>query len=346
MNLRAPLMSVPFALATCTALAAPSTAVSTQTVKMQKLADTVTAYGQLVPAPGSIEWLSAARTGRISAVLVTQGSRVNKGQSLVKIETTPQTQAAYQSAKSALSSARSKLEQTQSLEKNGLATRSDLAAAQDAFDSAKARLSALKSEGVGPHAQTLKASATGVVAQLTVSRGEWVNAGTRIVSLAPAGALWVRLGLTPGQAVAVKAGAPVRLVRVFGPGKTLTSHVAKVDAQADPVTGLLDAELPVPATGTGPFAGEWVAGTITLRNVSLPAVPRSAVLKEANGNGFYVFVVRQGKAYRMSVKPVLRERGMVGLDGIKPGAEVVTQGNFELNNGDSVRVTKAKDSGS
>ncbi|MGA7964376.1 MAG: efflux RND transporter periplasmic adaptor subunit [Gammaproteobacteria bacterium] len=337
-------MSVPFALATCTALAAPSTAVTTQTVQMQKLADTVIAYGQLVPAPGSIEWLSAARTGRISAVLVTQGGRVNKGQSLVQIETTPQTQATYQSAKSALSSARTKLEQTQSLEKNGLATRSDLATVQDAFDSAKARLAALEAEGVGSHVQTLKASAAGVVTQLAVSRGEWVSVGARIAALAPVGALWVRLGLTPEQAAAVKPQARVSLSPVFGAGKPLVSHVVRVAAQADSKTGLIDAEVPLPASQAGPFAGEWVRGTITLHSDELPTVARSAVLHDARG--FYVFVVRHGTAHRVSVKPLIRTHGLVGLNGIEPGDVVVTQGNFELSDGAAVRVTKAKDSGS
>ena len=344
MNVRPLLVMAPLALLSCAALADPATTVTTQTVHVQKLDDTVTAYGQLMPAPGGVEWLSAAQTGRISAVLVTQGVRVKKGQSLVRIEDTPQTQASYQSAKSALTSARSKLEQTQSLEKNGLATRSDLAAAQDAVDSARAQLAALEAEGVGPHARTLKASASGVVTQLNVSRGQWVNAGTHIAALAPVGTLWVRLGLTPGQAAGVKPDAPVQLVPVFGVGKPLQSHVDSVDAEADAATGLIDAQVPLPARQSGPFSGEWVAGTITLRSLKLPAVARSAVLKDAQG--FYVFVVRQATAHRVNVKPLIRTHGLVGLEGIKPGEVVVTQGNFELSDGNPVRVDKTQDPGS
>lgn len=344
MNPRSFLLMIPLALVPVAASATPATTVTTQTVRVQTLEETVTAYGQLMPSPGGVDWLSAAQTGRVSAVLVTRGAQVKKGQDLVRIEATPQTQASYQSAKSALVSARAKLDQTRSLEKNGLATRSDLAAAQDAFDSAKARFAALQAEGVGPHAQTLKASAAGVVTQLTVSRGQWVNAGTRIAALAPSGALWVRLGLTPGQAAGVKAQAPVRLVPVFGPGKPIASHVAAVDAQADATTGLIDAQVPVPSGRTGPFPGEWVAGTITLRSFKLPTVARSAVLKDAQG--FYVFIVRDGKAHRVNVTPRIRANGQVGLDGIKPGDVVVTQGNFELSDGDSVRVAKTKDSAS
>ncbi len=344
MNLHLASLVVPLALVSCVAFADSSTAVTTQTVRTQKLAETATAYGQLVPNPGAIQWLSAAQAGRISAVLVTQGSRVEKGQSLIRISATPQTRAAYQTAQSDLASARAKLKQTQTLYKNGLATRSDLAAAQGAFANAESQLAALKAGGTGAHAQVLKASAAGVVTQLVVSNGEWVNAGARVAALALANALWVRLGLTPEQAAAVKPGARVRLASVFGAGKTSESHVAKVDAQADATTGLIDAQVPLPASDSGPFSGEWVAGTITLRSIALPAVSRSAVLKDAQG--FYVFVVRKDIAHRVSVKPLVRDRGLVGLDGIEPGMVVVTQGNFELSDGARVRITKTQDSGS
>lgn len=326
------------------AVAAPSTAVLTQVVRTQALANTVTAYGQLVPAPGALQWLSAAQAGRITAVLVSAGTEVKRGQGLVRIEPTPQTLAAYETARGELAAARAKLKQTRALVSGGLATQADLAAAEGSVAGAKARLTALQASGVGSHARVLKASAAGVVTRLSVSRGEWVGAGARIAALAPRGALWVRLGLAPAAAAAVKSGAKVRLTPVFGSGKPLLSRVARVDAQADPATGLIDVEVPVPAGPAGPFPGEWVAGEITLHRSKLPAVRRSAVLKDAHG--YYVFVVRHGSAHRVSVRPVIRARGLVGLEGLKPGATVVIQGNFELSDGAAVRVTGRQDSGS
>ena len=330
--------------ASLSAAAASTTAVKVETAQRQTLSDTVTAYGQLVPAPGDIEWLSAAQGGRVVAVLVTQGARVKKGQALVRIKATPQTQANYESALSALASAKSKLAQTRNLEKGGLATRADLAAAQSAFDSARARVAALKAEGVGPHAQTLKAGYAGVVTQLPVSRGEWVNAGARIAALTPENALWVRFGLTPEEAAAVKPHAAVEIKPVFGAARRLHSHVATVDAQADAATGLIDAEVPVTANRKGPFVGEWVTGTITLHQVKALTVKRSAVLKDAKGD--YVFVVHHGVAHRVNVKPLIRTDGLVGVQGLKPGDVVVTQGNFELSDGDAVRTEGKKGTGS
>lgn len=328
----------------CSASAAPTTAVQVETAHRKTLQDTVTAYGQLAVSPSGAEWLSAAQGGRVVAVLVTQGARVNKGQALVRIKATPQTRANFQSAVSALASAKAKLAQTRTLEKGGLATRADLANAQSAYDIARARVAALKTEGVGPHAQTLRADYAGVVTQLPVSRGEWVNAGARIAALAPGNALWVRFGLTPEQAAAIKSHAAVKITPVFGTAHVLDSHVATVDAQADAATGLIDAEVPVTAGRKGPFVGEWVTGAITLHQVKAVAVKRSAVLKDAKGD--YVFVVRHGIAHRVKVRPLIRTQGLVGVQGIKPGDLVVYQGNFELNDGDAVRIEGRKGSGS
>lgn len=341
MKLRLLLFALAFTCV-CAGAQTPTNAVTTQVVKRQALTETVSAYGQLVPAPGTLESLSAAQGGRVSAVLVTAGAKVAAGQVLVKIAPTSQTLAAFETARGDAESAAAKLKQAQTLFKNGLATRADLVAAEGQATSAQAAFQALTAAGVTAKGQILRAATAGVVSQISVTPGEWANAGTSLVAVAPLGALWVRLGLTPGDAAKVRAGDAVQLTPVFG-GAALESRVAKVNAQADAATGLIDAEVPVKATASGPFSGEWVSGIITVRSVEVPAVPRSAVLKDDQGD--YVFVVRKNTAHRVNVKALIRADGLVGVSGLEPGAVVVTLGNFELNDGDAVRISTASDTG-
>lgn len=338
MKLRHALPVLAFLLPWSLAAAAPSTAVSVHVVREQTLAETATAYGQITPNPQALRWLSAALAGRVEAVYVTAGATVDAGQKLVFIKPTPQTLAAFQDAQSGLESARAKLSQTQTLAQNGLATRSDLAAAKSAFATAKSRLEALTSEGVSNRGEILKAPRAGVVTRLAAVPGQWVNAGAQIAALAPAGAYWVRLGLTPRQAARVKPGAMARLVPVFGASTPYLGKVARIAGQTDPQTGLVDADVPITSAGSGFFPGEWVTGTITLRRLRLPVVPRGAVLKDERGD--YVFIVRDGKAHRVYVEPLVRAHGLVGLRGVKPGSKVVTLGNFELHDGAAVRISK------
>lgn len=339
MNSRLLLFAAAMALVCSSEAQTPTNAVTTQTVATHALTETINTYGQLVPAPGTLEWMSAAQGGRVAAALVTPGTKVSAGQVLVRIAPTSQTLAAFETAKGNDQATEAKLKQTQTLFKNGLATRADLASAQGQAATAQAAFQALTAAGVSAKGQVLKAKTAGVVSQLAVIPGEWASAGARIVAVAPLGALWVRLGLTPEQAAKVKVGDTVRLTPVFGGGGILQSAVAKVNAQADATTGLIDAEVPVKATGGGPFSGEWVSGVITVRTVRLPAVPRSAVLKDSQGT--YVFVVRKHTAHRVNVKPLIRVDGLVGLTGLEPGAVVVTLGNFELDNGAPVRIAGA-----
>lgn len=342
---RLPVLFLPllFVAATVAATQTPSTAVSVQTVREQTLTETATAYGQLVPNPQALRWLSAALAGRVDAVYATVGATVRAGQKLVFVKPTPQTLATFQDAQSSLVSEHAKLRQTETLEHNGLATKAQLAAAKSALATARSRLAALRGEGVSSHGEILKAVRTGVVTQLVVAPGQWVNAGAQIAALVPAGALWVRLGLPPKVAARVKPGAKAKLSPVFGAGKPFAGKVARIAGQANPKTGLVDADVPVSAVGSGFFPGEWVTGTITLRRRKLPAVPRTAVLKDQQG--YYVFAVRDGKAHRVAVEPRVRAHGLVGLRGVKPGATVVTQGNFELTNGAAVRIAKTGNAG-
>lgn len=317
---------------------APSVEVQVQTTSAQTLTETATVYGQLVPNPSVLRWVSAALAGRVDTVFVTAGSTVKAGQKLARIKPTPQTLATFQSAKSSLASARAKLKQTRTLAQNGLATRSNLAAAKSAVQTAKARLAALKAEGVSAKGEILTAAHAGVVTKLPVTSGQWVNAGARIMAISPAGALWVRLGLSPEQAADVRPGAAVRLVPVFGAGRSVSGQVVRVAGQTNPKTGLIDAVVPVPPAASALYAGEWVNGTIALGQVTLPALPRSAVLHD--NQGYYVFVVRGGKAYRVNVKPRVRDHGLIGVSGLKAGATVVTKGNFELTDGAAIRIAK------
>lgn len=318
-----------------TAFGGSSVSVRTATVREHKLSRTVTAYGKLVPDPHTLQWLTSGQGGRISAVPVTAGSRVRAGQTIVRIEPTPQTRAKFQSARSTLASARAKLKQVETLEKNGLATKSDLESARSALASAKAQLAALKAEGVSSKPYAMKAPGAGIVTQLSVTRGQWVSSGGKVAALAPAGALWVNLGLEPREAARVRKGAAVRLTPVFASGKPLTSRVARVAAQADAATGLVNAEVPVSATARGPIPGDWVKAAVTLQVMRVPAVPRSAVLTDKRGA--YVFVVRHGVAHRVAVKALIRANGLVGVSGVKPGEVVVRLGNFELHDGEAVR---------
>lgn len=73
-------------------------------------------------------------------------------------------------------------------------------------------------------------------------------------------------------------------------------------------------------------------GVIELRQERALTVQRTALLYDSVGA--YVFVVRDGRAHRVTVVPDLDGQGVTGVKGaLKAGDVVVVQGNYELQDG-------------
>jgi multidrug efflux pump subunit AcrA (membrane-fusion protein) len=94
----------------------------------------------------------------------------------------------------------------------------------------------------------------------------------------------------------------------------------------------------VPASESAPLViGNRIKGTITLRQETTLAVPRSAVLRDAAGA--HLFVIRESRAYRVSVTTGIEEGDLVAVQGpLIVGEPVVVTGNYELKDGMAVKV--------
>jgi len=102
----------------------------------------------------------------------------------------------------------------------------------------------------------------------------------------------------------------------------------------NPQTRVVDVLVTVSAGGLMP--GTRVHAEIEVARQIAWVVPRSAVLKDANGA--YMFQVAQGKARRINVQTGLEHNGMIAVQGTFDTAQaVVSLGNYELRDGMSVR---------
>lgn len=334
-----PLLSVVLAgalLLSAPAFAEPSILVKTEVVKVRQLDDVAQVVGKVVPRPQKLQWLTAGKAGIVGAVFVSPGERVKKGQTLVAILNSPSSQAAWQQAQATLNTTRESLSRVRRLHEERLADDGALARAKAAFRKAQLELASLQAGGVGSQAHLIEAASDGVVVQWRVSGGQWVTAGQPIGEVAPAGGLWIRFGLTPGQLERARVHDDVLMKNAFRQGSAfIESHIVSIARQVDPQTGLIDVSVPVPGDSEGLLPGSWVVGRISLARMKVPTVSRSAVLKDKQGD--YVFVVRDGKANKAAVQLLIRSGDRVGVSGLRPGDVVVTQGNFGLEDGTAVR---------
>lgn len=315
-----------------------SVLVQESTVQERILDELMHVYGQVQPDPARAHALTALGETIVRKVSVAPGQRVAAEQPLLVLEAGPALHQSYLQAVAQLNSTRAALVQTQALYRQQLATRAQLAQAKGTEASAQAALSALRAQGAAAGAYVLRAPEAAIVTRNDVVPGALVQAGQPLLVLAAQDALQVRLGLNPQEARRVRPGMLVQLEPVFG-GKPISARVTYVDAAVNPSTHLIDAVVHLSGEQAAALAtGAWMKGKIQLSAQRALAVPRSAVLTDAQGT--YVFLVADGHARRVPVQAGVVHDGWIAVRGaLAVGQRVVTAGNYELRNGMAVRTT-------
>ncbi|MGU7774577.1 efflux RND transporter periplasmic adaptor subunit [Burkholderia sp. MR1-5-21] len=320
-----------------------SAAVDTVRVQRAPISQRVRAYGVVAASSASVTSVNLPYTARIRKVLVLPGQAVARGAPLVVVQADPAVVLTAAQAASALTLARGELARTRSLVDDGLATQSQLAAAQKALDDAQQGQAAQRQMGVRGGDVTVTAPVAGVVSQLSALPGDQVQAGVTIAQLAATGGassrqVNVTLGVEPSAAASIRAGDSVVLHGL----STALAHanpsgqVVVAGASIDPQSQLVDVGANVQLGGTAFIPGTRVSADIATQTGTWWVVPRSAVLRDAKGA--YVFqVTPKHTAHRVDVAVRVESGDRYGVDGPVNAAEpLVVTGNYELQDGMAV----------
>lgn len=323
----------------------PSVLVTTEPVRSGSLSRTITAYGRVGPAPGASHTLTLAYAGIVTAVYVTPGMTVHKGDTIAEISPAPSTRASYRQAQATLSASQQTLAHTQALLSQHLATRTQLAQARQAEQSAQAALDALKSEGAGQQEATLSAPYTGVVRSLAATPGAELQAGAPVATIDRNDRLVATVGIDPGEAQLVSVGDRAS-VSGFGLGlatkdrtnpSQLSGTIMTVSGMVNLKTGLIDATIRL--KNPGAVIGEVVTATIQTGAVHGVIIPRDAVLPTEGQD--VVWQVKNGHAVKVKVDVLASAHGNSIVAGaINRHLPIVISGNYQLQSGISVRVSK------
>ena len=220
-----------------------------------------------------------------------------------------------------------------------LAAQEELALARKLDDptligAAQTRLKLLNASTSGrPQRQTLIAAPqSGVVTELMVRQGAQVTPGMPLLKLADLSKVWILVEVPEAQASWVMAGKPAQARLKSQPGQVFEGTVDYVYPLLDTQTRTLRARLAFDnADGTlkpGMYAEVTVFGGAK-RGVTL--VPSEAVIRTGTRN--VVLVAEREGRYR-PVEVVLgpeRQEEIVVVDGLEPGQQVVTSGQFLID---------------
>ena len=307
--------------------------VETHTVQTRALADDVSAVGSLVSNESVV--LRPEVSGRIETIRFRDGETVRRGAVLVELDSAVE-RAELQQARASLTLAESNFRRTQDLFGRKFVSQSSLDDARAKLEVARAGLALAQARLAR---MQIRAPFDGVVGIRSVSPGDFVQDGDALINLEDIATLKLDFRLPELYLDRVRPGQALELSSDVLPGEVHSATVEAidplVDAQGRAVRLRASLVNPDMRLRPGVFAR---VRLILAERAEVPVVPEAALVP-APGNTQFVYRVEDGKVQRVSVTTGQRRDAMVEVvDGLAPGAVVVTAGQLKLRDGAAVKV--------
>lgn len=299
--------------------------------KPAPFADTITASGSL-RADESVE-LQSELSGKIVALNFDEGAPVRAGDVLVKIDATT-LQASLRRAEARRDLAKAREQRLLQLVNGGGASKQDYDEAESGLAVQEAEVDLIRAELAKTE---IRAPFDGIAGLRFVSLGAYVTSATRIATLQRVSELKVDFSVPERYASSIHAGAPL-LFSVAGHDQKFAGAVYAVEPRIDLSTRtvLLRARCANPGLALLPGLFARIELTVTTQNDAI-LIPAQALISGLEER--YVFVAQNGLAERAMVRTGARTATHIQvMDGIKPGAVVLTSGIQQLRGGLPVEV--------
>ncbi len=287
--------------------------------------------------------VAADLPGVVYKINFESGQSVSKGDVLVELDTREE-HSDLASLEAQRDLARQNFARTQELVKEGVLSRSeyDRTIADQKNTEAKVAQTRATIER-----KTIRAPFSGVLGIRKVNLGQYLAAGTPIVSLEKLNPVYVDFGVPQQDAATIHVGSNVRISADQLAGKVFTGRVTALDSIVDAGTRNIQVQATLANPGGKLRSGMFVQVDVST-GASRPMItlPASAISYAPYGDS--VFVVtdlkdQSGKTYRGVRQQFVKVGGGRGdqvaiLSGVNPGDEVVSSAVFKLRNGAAVQV--------
>ena len=318
--------------------------VSTGTAREQPWQPSLNAVGTLRAAKGADLAMEAA--GLVTAVKLQSGQDVQQGQLLLQLRDDEaaaqlqQLQAAAQLSKLTFERARKQL--------------AAQAISQASYDAAaadlKAKQAAVAQQQVVVAKKQLRAPFAGRTGIITTSPGDYVSAGTTLVTLQQLDPLFVDFHLPQGELGRLKVGQTVELALDAYPDRHFTGKLSAISPKVDTNTRNVQVEARVPNHDKALTPGMFAKLQLNVGDEQPRlTLPQAAIVYNPYGDTVYVVQPSKGKDEQGHVLPPTVQQTFVTvgetrgdqvaiLKGIKAGTEVVTSGQVKLKNDAPIKV--------
>ena len=320
----------------------PPASVSIAEAKSEVIPNLLTAVGDLA-AVHQVNVTSDVN-GRITDIMFTAGASVKEGTPLLQLYDAPD-QGDLASFKAQATVAQLSLDRAKQLAARQFGPQATVDTAQAAFDQANAGIA--KTQAIISQ-KLVRAPFDGELGVRKVEVGQYLTAGTQIVSLTDLSVLYANFTVTEKDSAQLKVGQTVRVVVDAYPGRNFEGKITTIEPQIATDTR----NIRVQATIANP---ERILkpGMFTTTTVVLPekqpvvTIPETAVDYTLYGDSVYLLTEKKEEDGKTSLT-VVRTFVQAGkriegraeiLKGLKPGDRVVAVGQLKLQSGAAVTIS-------
>ena len=282
--------------------------------------------------------VSADLPGIVSEINFESGRRVDKGQVLVRLDTSTE-RAQLEAAMARRDLARLNLERVTQLREQNANSQAELDRAAAGAKEAEASVAELQAI---IDRKTIRAPFSGVLGIRQVNLGQYLAGGDPVVPLQAASPIYVNFSVPQQNASVMNRGAEVQVVKEGTSDVLETGKITAVNSIIDPATRNIDVQATFDNKSGMLHPGMFVEVAVLLGHAQqVVTVSISSVSYAPYGNS--VFIVEEmdgpdGKKYKGARQQFVKlgdSRGdqVAVLSGVESGQEVVTSGVFKLRSG-------------
>jgi multidrug efflux system membrane fusion protein len=320
----------------------PPASVTVAQAKSEVIPNLLTAVGDLA-AVHQVNVTSDV-SGRITDIMFTAGSSVKAGTPLIQLFDAPE-QADLASFKAQATVAQLSLDRAKQLASRQFGPQATVDSTQAAFDQANAGIA--RTQAVISQ-KLVRAPFDGELGVRKVEVGQFLTAGTQIVSLTDLSQLYANFTVTEKDSAHLKVGQVVRIAVDAYPGRSFEGKISTIEPQIATDTR----NIRVQATIDNP---EMILkpGMFTTTTVVLPDKPPVVTVSETAvdytlyGDSVYLITEKKeedGKTSLTAVRTFVRTGNRIDgraeiLSGLKDGDRVVAVGQLKLQSGAAVTIS-------
>jgi membrane fusion protein (multidrug efflux system) len=288
--------------------------------------------------------ISAEAPGKIVAINFQAGSKVRRGDLLVRQDTSIET-AQLPGAEATAVLAKVNLERARSLLKGNAVAQAEFDTAQADYSLATAEVERLRAVIAK---KTIRAPFSGQLGIRLVNLGQMLQEGEAIVSLQTLDPIFADFSLPQQSLARLKTGVPVTVVTDAYPGESFAGKLTAINAEVDATTRNIRLQATIANSKERLRPGMFARAMVDLATSSeVLALPATAILYAPYGDS--VFIIEEktdeksgqpGKFLRQQFVRLGEKRGdfVVATSGLKGGETVVSTGVFKLRSGQAVVI--------